>query len=273
MKQKNISSRLYGLGRAILAATVVPVFMIYVLVAKPDFHIANAAAHIVVPVAQAIGGVITWPIRAVAGGALNFRELANARRENIYLRARLDDAMAMQREFEIAILENQRLRAAVDAGNMFPHTTIKANITKDNAAIGNHTFFIDRGARHGVGQGMVVITMDGALVGIVIDAGRGFARVRALTDSDSNIPVRIAGTSVYGFLTGNGTARPTIGFLSDPGFQITPGLRLVSSNIRGVLPDGLFVGAMETTVDANVGNPVRSAHVLVLGFDADGRYE
>ena len=48
-----------------------------------------------------------------------------------------------------------------------------------------------------------------------MDTGAHYSRVRALNDSDTNIAVRVAGSDIYGFLRGNGSANPTIGFFND----------------------------------------------------------
>ena len=108
---------------------------------------------------------------------------------------------------------------------------------------------------------------DMIMAGIVIDVGTHFSRVRALTDSDTNIAVRIVGSEIYGFLTGNGSNNPTIGLFSDPKFQPTKGLKLITSNISGVLPAGLIVGEMIDSTDVSVVSPKRLSRVMVLKFD------
>ena len=143
----------------------------------------------------------------------------------------------------------------------------------NNSAFHNSTFVINRGTDSGVARGNVVVSMENKLAGIVIDAGGNFARVRALTDSDSNIAVRIAGTHVYGFLAGNGTNTPSIGFFSDPKFQPTSGLHLVTSNISGVLPNGIIVGETVDETDVKTVTPSQLTRVMVLQFDTIGEYK
>ena len=55
----------YKLARIIksaVAAAAVPIFIIYVMVAKPDYTIMNGLAHIVLPIANGVGSIVTWPI-------------------------------------------------------------------------------------------------------------------------------------------------------------------------------------------------------------------
>jgi cell shape-determining protein MreC len=134
-------------------------------------------------------------------------------------------------------------------------------------------FIINRGTDNGVLKGMAVVSMDNRLAGIVIDAGGNFARVRALTDSDTNIAVRVVGSEVYGFLAGNGSNTPTMGFFSDPEFQPDAGIKLVTSNISGVLPNGIMVGEMKNETDVRVLLPKKLSRVMVLQFDNLGEYK
>ena len=106
-----------------------------------------------------------------------------------------------------------------------------------------------------------------AAAGIVIDVAGDFARVRALTDADTNIAVRVIGSEVYGFMTGNGSVHPTMGFFSDPEFQPSKGIKLVTSNISGILPAGLVVGDMIDETDVDVASPKKLSRVIILKFD------
>lgn len=267
MKQTKISSKLYPIIRAVAASAVLPVLFIYIMIAKPDYAIMNALSHVVVPVAHFVGDMVTWPIRAVGGAIDNVAEISNLRAENEELRTRLDEALANKYACDIAIAENKKLTQELNIVTGQPRDTIIADVIHDNSALGHNTYIINRGARDGVGVGMAVASTDMMLVGIVIDAAENFARVRALTDSDTNIAVRVAGSEVYGFMAGNGSARPVIGFFSDPEFQPTGGLKLVSSNISGVLPAGLFVGELLDETDVKVLDPMKLSRVMVLKFD------
>lgn len=267
MKQNNISSKIYPLIRAVATAAVLPVLFIYVMIAKPDYAIMNALGHVVVPVAQVVGDIVTWPVRVVGGTIGNIAELSELREENEELRAKLDAALINNTKCEVAIKENQKLNRELDIINAQPRDAMIANVIYDNSAIGHNTYIIDRGASDGLESGMAVATTDMRLAGIIMDVANNFARVRALTDSDTNIAVRVVGSEVYGFMKGNGSVRPAIGFFSDPEFQPTPGITLISSNISGVLPAGLIVGETIDNTDVNVVKPSEISRVMVLKFD------
>lgn len=273
MIQKKLSSRLYSIVKSVITAAVLPVFLIYVLIDKPDYKIMNALSHVVLPVANWVGDAVTWPIRAVGNASDSIRELSTIRSENEELRAKLSEALRTRNECDIAIVENQKLAQQLDIVRASPQKAVVANITYDNKAFNHSTFFIDKGAKSGIEVGMAVASFENVLIGIVADVGVGFAKVRALTDSKSNIPVRIAGSEVYGFLAGNGSDTPTMGFFSDPEFQPTAGLNLVTSGIGGVLPNGIIVGEMTGDTDAKVLKPTKKSSVMVLQFDGKERYK
>lgn len=267
MSQTKLSSKIYPLVKAVAAAAVLPILFIYVMIAKPDYKLMNAMSHVVVPVAQFVGDVITWPIRVIGNTIDNVAELSNLRAENEELRARLDDALANKNACDIAITENQKLKRELGIVSSQPRKAIIADVIHDNKILGHNTYIINRGASDGVEPGMVVASTDMYLVGIIIDTAINFSRVRALTDADTNIAVRVVGSEVYGFMSGNGSGRPTMGFFSDPEFQPTNGIKLVTSNISGVLPVGLLVGEMIDELDVKIKNPSELSQVMVLKFD------
>ena len=273
VNQNKLSSRLYTIIKSAIAAALLPVLFIYIMIAKPDYQLMNGLAHIVLPVANWVGDVITWPIRVIGDTAENIRELSNLRMENEELRVRLDEALRDKNTCDIAILENQKLSRELDVVQSRPQESVLADIVHDNSAFHHSTFFINKGIKQGIEKGMVVISTDGILVGIITDVAPSFSRVRALTDSNSSIPVRVAGSEVYGFMQGNGSSSPTMGFFSDPEFQPSSGVKLVTSNISGVLPNGIMVGNMINETDVNVLKPKEISRVVVLKFDTQDEYK
>lgn len=269
MSSKKVSSRLHTIIKSALVAALLPIILIYIAIAKPDYKIIHGAAHIALPIVNAIGDFITWPIRA--GGRLvhNIHDISNLEAENQELRVRLDMALANKTECDVALAENKRLSHELGVKNNIEYDTVIADVILNNAAINHGTFLIDRGSSDGIKAGMVVVSFDNTMVGTVIDAGLHYSRVRALTDSDTNIAVRIAGSDIYGFLRGNGSTSPTIGFFNDPNFQGGAGIKLLTSSISGILPPGIFVGTMQNKSDVEVLSPSDLSSVIVLKFNVN----
>ena len=273
MIEKSTSSKILTLIKSAAVAAVLPVLFIYIMIAKPDYRVMNALAHIVLPVANVVGDVITWPVRVVGDMFDNLHELSTLRAENDELRVRLDEALSNKNLCSVAIAENNKMANEINIANTIPHRTVIADVIHDNRALHHNTFLIDRGVNDGIANGMVVVSPSNQFAGVIIDSGTNFARVRAITDSDTNIAIRIAGYEVYGFLTGNGSSTPTIGFFSDPQFRAAADLQLITSNISGVLPAGIYVGSMKNQTDVNVLQPGTLSRVIVLQFDTDNEYK
>ena len=269
MVAKKVSSRLHTIIKSAFVAALLPIMLIYIVVAKPDYKIINGTAHIFLPVANAVGDFFTWPIRAGGNLIRNIRDISNLKQENEELRTRLDMALATKNECDVALLENQRLARELDVKRNIDYETVIADVILDNTAINHGTFLIDRGTSDGVKQGMVVVSFDNTMVGTVMDTGAHYSRVRALNDSDTNIAVRVAGSDIYGFLRGNGSANPTIGFFNDTQFQGGAGIKLLTSSISGVLPPGIFVGTMQNKTDVDVLSPSELSSVMVLKFNVN----
>ena len=257
MNPKKVSSRLHTIIKSAIVAAILPFIFVYIVVAKPDYRVINAVAHIAMPVVDGIGDLITWPVRAGGNIVKRVHDISNLEQENEELRARLDMALADKNNCDIALLEKQKLERELDIVKNTPY------------ALHHGTFMINRGSRDGVAPGMVVVSFDNTLAGIIIDTATHFARVRSLIDSNTNIAVRIAGSEVYGFLAGNGSNTPSIGFLSDHKFQTARGVKLVTSGISGVLPPDIFVGTMKDDSDVDVLTPRELSRVMVLKFNSD----
>lgn len=272
MNQNKLSTRLRTIIKSAVAVAVLPVLFIYIMIAKPDYALMNGLGHVVLPIAGWVGDVITWPVRAIGSAIDNIRELSNLRTENEELRVRLDDALRNQHACMIAMDENQKLARELDIVNNQPTDAVLADVKHDNTAFHHSTFFITKGSEHGLANGMAVVSLDGMLVGVITDVAPRFARVRSLIDSGTNIAVRIAGSEVYGFLRGNGSDTPTMGFFSDPEFQPSAGVKLITSNISGILPNGIIVGDMINETDVRVIQPKTLSRVVVLKFDDTDKY-
>ena len=269
MIEKPASYKIMTIIKSVAAAMVLPVLFIYVMIAKPDYRIMNGVAHIAIPVANVVGDLVTWPIRAGGNVIKKARKISNLEQENEELRARLDQALADKNKCDIALIENQELQRQLDIVRGAPYASVVADVIFDNSALHHGTFLVNRGSRDGIEPGMVVVSFDNTLAGIVIDAGANFARVRSLIDSNTNIAVRVAGSEVYGFLSGNGSNTPTIGFFSDHKFQPDAGVKLVTSGISGVLPPDIFVGKMINDSDVDVISPRELSRVMVLKFNTE----
>lgn len=273
MTKDKLSYKLTKILKSVLAAVAVPVFIIYIMIAKPDYAIMNSLAHIVLPVANFVGDIITWPVRVIGQGADWIRETSKIRAENKELRIKLDEALSDQHTCKVAIEENQKLKKEINIQHASPFKTIIADIQFDDSVFHHNTFLINRGKKEGLERGMVVVSFDNRLVGTIIDCGSEFCRVRSLMDADTNIAVRITGSDISGFLQGNGKNKSFINFFSDPQFVGRKGLGVVTSNISGILPSGIYIGDMKDEKQVDVLRPNQLSRIMVLKYNNSDSYK
>ncbi|MCL2331083.1 MAG: rod shape-determining protein MreC [Proteobacteria bacterium] len=278
MTTNKSSSKIYSTIRAGIVACLVPVFFIYIMIDKPDYKIMNSVSGIVVPVAHFVADGVSFPFRIIGRAAQNLHDGALIMQENRNLRAQLDELMRDRNQCLVLMDENKRLGQELGAVRANPQKATVARIIHDNSSIAHNTFILNRGKNGGVSPNMAVVSFDGGLVGIVASVTLDSAKVRALTDPKSNIPVRVAGSDVYGFLRGNGAAAPYFEFYSDPEFMASAGNRLITSGIKGTVPDNIPVGivrdADKTSASVELVAPVGRLHdVMVLGFDGGEKYK
>ncbi|MCL2749184.1 MAG: rod shape-determining protein MreC [Alphaproteobacteria bacterium] len=245
MDAKTASSKIAKTVQAGIAACLLPVFFLYILLGKPDYKIMNAMSGVVVPAARIVGDGITWPVRAIGHLQENIKERKGIRQENRELRAKLDAFVAAQNGCIALQAENQRLEQTLDIVRMYPKKSVIARVIFENSAFAASSFILDKGESSGIQPGMAVISKDGFLAGTVISVTAESAKIRKITDTESNIPVRVAGSDVLGFLRGRGNAAPVFELFSDQEFSPTPGVMLLASGIGGSLPDGIPIGKIK----------------------------
>lgn len=245
MDMKAASSKIAKKVQAGIAACLLPVFFLYVLLDKPDYKIMNSLSGVVLPAAHLIGDGITWPVRAFGRLGDTMRERSGIRRENRELRKRLDEMIAQQNTCVSLIAENQRLEQALDIVRTQPKKSILARVVYKNSSFASNVFVVTKGENSGIKVGNAVISKDGFLIGTVIEVSTDFSQVRGLRDTESNTPVRVAGTDVMGFLRGRGNAMPVFELFSDQEFVPTAGVLILSSGAGGNLPDGIPIGKIK----------------------------
>jgi rod shape-determining protein MreC len=153
---------------------------------------------------------------------------------------RLQAEIARLRELEV---ENRDLRNLLGlkqrtgTGELLPVRAIARDPSPFVQAV-----TIDRGSEDGVREGMPVITWRG-VVGRVNRVGPTSSKVLLITDTSSSISGRIQGSESR--VTGLVRGRPEGGLLMQHIPQeesVQPGDTIVTSDLGGILPEGLVIG-------------------------------
>ena len=189
--------------------TRVRVILILALLITVGLVIASSITGISIP-SMVVQGVLT-PIRAGANALTN-------QAENIYdymfryeaLQAEneaLREEIAQMREdknlADFISRENDRLRDILElqkANEDFE--LVDSYIISRSSTDWNSTFTLDKGSNVGITEGMVAITANGEVVGLVTETGSNYCVVKTVLDSSLEISATIASNGYSGMVQG-----------------------------------------------------------------------
>ncbi len=165
------------------------------------------------------------------------REVRRLRNANVHLAEEL-----MRRELRLRSMEKLELRR-------FPFRAVRAPVASYDTSAARRSVTVRAGRIQGVQPGLAAAS-DGALVGIVMEAGPLQCRVRLLTDPESVVPCRLSATRKLCILVG--AAEPTfrVEWVDRDAF-IESGDVLVTTSLKVepapglALPDGLPAGTVK----------------------------
>ena len=196
----------------------------------------------VAPVLEAL----SQPSATAAAMVEEIRALTDLRNENERLRvenSRLLQWQSVARSLEQENLAFKELLALVDT----PRSSfITARVIGDAGGAFVRTVLLNAGSDNGVRVGQAAVNAEG-LVGRIVEAGRRSARILLLTDLNSRVPVVVEQSRVPAILAGDNSDHPSLAF-APVNAVFEPGERIVTSGHGGMLPPGLPVGEVVSTV-------------------------
>jgi rod shape-determining protein MreC len=186
--------------------------------------------------------IITWPFNTAVSIGKGYVFLVGTVQENQRLREEIDRLRIENSAENELLLENERLRDALDFKKTQPWTSIAVQIIGKNMSPASSTVTINKGSNAGIRKDMAVITSEG-VVGKIQAALPGTAKVILLTDPGSTVAVRVQRNREEGLLEGKlvNCALKFVSFYSD----IQEGDLLVTSGLDGIYPKGLPVATVK----------------------------
>lgn len=208
--------------------------------------------------ALAAGGVIERSVAAIRRSVVSVWQgyvfLVRTERENRRLKEEIDRLRIENQLVNELLLENERLRAAVEFQKRHPRSSIVVQVIARDISPSSSTVVINKGSASGIEKGMAVITPDG-VVGKVQAVADNSARVILLTDPANTVAVRVERNREEGLLEGKivGCAMKYVSYYAD----VQEGDMLVSSGLDGIYPKGLPV-AVVIKVSKDEASPFQS---------------
>jgi cell shape-determining protein MreC len=259
-----------------LSILLIPAVVVVILVDKPDSHFFNFVYRNMVPIAQMVGQGATYPVRLVRRAVGSVRKSRTVIKENQEMMAELEDMRRVMVENDALQKENGLLREKLGIAENMKYKVVVSGIIHDNSFAGRQSFII-RNPNGGIASGNVAVSNAGFLLGIIDGDIGHYARIMSVRDAGSNIPVKVAGTDVFGFLQGAGGGDPELRFLSDGDFVPEHGMFLITSGVNGNIPSGIPVGRIEevkgSEIKIGLGADIgKQENVMILLFGKDGKY-
>ena len=186
--------------RSLLAAAVLLTAALAVLSNMTGQSIPHLAVQGVLAPFRYAGNALTKQAENIYTYLFEYEAL---KAENEELRKKVTQMEELAREADAMARENDRLRDILDMSRTHEeYVLVDAYIIAWSSTDWSSTITINRGTRSGIQPGMVAITSDNEVVGVVTEAGSDYAVVKTVLDSSLEISATIASSGYNGMVSG-----------------------------------------------------------------------
>ena len=176
--------------------------IIFLVLDSFNFKAINYVEKTIKEIVYRSSFVVSVPENLIKDSYLTIQNHNKLYKENEKIKSELEILKAKDLLNEFIISENQRLKNIVD-DHLFKSDTIIAKVLSDKSSPYLRSIVINKGSKHKVNLGMVVI--DGEyLVGKIVEVNYSSSRVLLLSDLNSKIPVIVEPNTVISILSGTG---------------------------------------------------------------------
>lgn len=214
--------------------------------------VKNIVGYIITPMQKGINKVGGW----LGDKNFEFKTLKEVQKENDSLLAQIDDLKVENSQLLQERYELDRLRQLYELDEKYSgYEKVAARVIAKDTGNWFSTFTIDKGEKNGIAVDMNVIAGSG-LVGIVVETGDNWAKVRSIIDDSSNVSSMVLSTQDLCIVKGNLElmSENTIEFekLVDSDNNVAVGEQVVTSNVSGKYLEGILIGYItEINEDSN----------------------
>lgn len=228
----------------------------------------NAIRALISDITTPISSTLRAVVRGTGASGGAVLEYFDAGSKNAALRRELTAARRKLIDARAAEYENRRLKRLLGIVEADGAAIVAAQLTSSSASSSRRFAILNAGSTKGVTGGQPVRGPDG-LVGRVIEAGRGSARIQLITDTGNVVPVIRVTDGLPAIATGNGDGSIDIRALTASGNVFKPGDVFVTSGTGGVYPPKIPVAVAITAsgdgaMARPLANPARLDYAVVL---------
>lgn len=172
-------------------------------------------------------------------------------RQNDALKKENESLISRAAQAELVAEENRELRSALNLQNSSQYTRIDGGIFTARLGPDGYGMLVNRGLKHGVRSGGVLINPQGVLIGKVSRIYDAFSQIQLITDPDFEVAARVLGRNTSGIVRGHGSEL-SFDFIV-AGEDINEGDQIVTSG-RDNIPPALIIGTVQhvETSETNV---------------------
>lgn len=233
----------------LVVLTVLILLFALIAVTAGERRTSSTVEHVITTVLYPFQNAAGWVTSKVRGTVAGIRELFYLREENARLRSAVERLEQLQADNERLARENARLRAELGLRERTPYRLVAAQVISRDPSLWFQSVVINRGARDGVQEQMVVIDHRG-VVGHVERVTAFTSTVRLVTAGNFEITARNVRSDAFGVVTGQAD-QILIRFPyggSEKVEPVQPGDRIVTSGYNPLIPGGLYIGEIAAVV-------------------------
>lgn len=146
--------------------------------------------------------------------------------------------------------ENEQLRKQIDLGPVQKYNLAAAVIVGRELSGQNDIYYIDKGRKDGIEEGMAVIIEDGIYIGKIIKTMQDQSQVELLLGKDSRTNVEVVESSEKGIIKGEFGTSVVLDMIPQT-TQLQSGDTIVTSGLSGKIPRGLLVGYVKDVMPSS----------------------
>lgn len=212
----------------------------------------SVAGAVFGPMQRGINGVGAW----MSDKADNFKKLDEVLAENEDLKEQVAELTQELNNVKLDQYELENLRELLNLDQKYSeYEKTGANVIGKDPGNWFSVFIIDKGAEDGIEKDMNVIAGNG-LVGIVIDVGPHYAKVRSVIDDSAAVSGMVLTTSDNCIVKGSlvtMTEDQEIAFhdLNDRDGKVQIGDQIVTSNVSDKYLPGILIGYISTITEGS----------------------
>lgn len=205
------------------------------------------AGYVFVPMQKGINTIGSWFVSR----ADDLKSMRDVMEDNKELQEEVDRLTQQLNTIKLEQYELDNLRELMELDQKYPsYKKVAARVIGNDGGNWFNTFLIDKGSKDGIEKDMNVIAGSG-LVGIVIDTGPNYAKVRAVIDDSSNVSGMALSTADRCIVHGNLASmneKQVIEFtdLKCDEEAIETGEQIVTSHISDKYLEGILIGYVST---------------------------